>query len=441
VHYNDILKVLSQDALRICFSYSLQTLSGETLIPSSLYKQIQYMFSLKEEPKAQFYAMDDFYQLGGESSDKPILNKNIHQYLNCKNQPEKLSKDITDSLYSSHLSVSQIETYNKCPFAYFIQYGLNIYPHRDNQLMPNELGSLVHYVLSICIDQDQDINQLVEDYIRQDDLLSVKIQSSSINLYFIEQLKKDLHITIQIARRQISLSHFRVLSKEEKITDEIKGINFKGFVDRIDQCEEKISIIDYKSSDKDIDLNLAMQGFNIQMLLYLKMVTRQYHKDPAAVLYFNTKKRVLSLKQSLKDDIDDNEFYKQYRYGGYVFDDDSHSSILALDPQMDKKSNIVNISYVKTKNEYKGHLLTPQQLNVLLKIIEDHIYELYTHIIDGDISISPKGSDQSATHTVVNPCRYCPYHSVCSFDVFYNDYQLVQFLDVDQMLGGDEDAI
>ena len=55
--------------------------------------------------------------------------------------------------------------------------------------------------------------------------------------------------------------------------------------------------------------------------------------------------------------------------------------------------------------------------------------------------ITPKGSDQSATHTMVNPCRYCPYHSICSFDIFYNDYDMVKFLDVNAILGGDDDAI
>ena len=49
---------------------------------------------------------------------------------------------------------------------------------------------------------------------------------------------------------------------------------------------------------------------------------------------------------------------------------------------------------------YKGRILTQQQLKSLLQIIEDHIYELYQQMMNGDISISPKGSDQTTTHTL-----------------------------------------
>ncbi len=441
VHYNDILKLLSQESKSMTFSYSLQTLSGETLLPSSLYKQLNTMFHLKKQPPYHFLPLDEYYQQGGEVLDKEQLNHNIKDYIQSKNQPIQLSKETVQSLYSPHLSVSQIETYNKCPFSYFIQYGLGIYPLKEDNLMPNELGSLVHYVLSICIDKDEDINQLVDQFISQDIFLSKKINNSSINQYFIEQLKKDLEITIQVARRQLSLSRFKVKAKEEKITDDILGMNFKGFVDRIDVFNDLVTIVDYKSSAKDIDLNLAMQGFNIQMLLYLKMVTKSYQKDPGAVLYFNTKKRILSLNQSLQDKIEDIDFYKQYRYGGYVIDDSAHSSILALDPQIEGTSDIINVRYVKTKDSYKGHLLDKKELEILLDIIEKHIYELYQQMLDGHIEIAPKGSDNASTHALISPCTYCPYHSVCSFDVFYNDYTLVESLDVDKMLGGDEDAV
>ena len=164
-------------------------------------------------------------------------------------------------------------------------------------------------------------------------------------------------------------------------------------------------------------------------------------KDPVAVLYFNTKKRILSVQQNMNKPIEEDEWMKQYRYGGYVIDDGSHQSLLNLDPTFDKRSSLIPVTYVKSKDEYKGQILTIEQLHILFDKISEHIYELYLHMMEGHIEIAPKGSDQKATHTLVNPCFYCPYHSVCSFDVFYNDYQLVEFLDVNSILGGEEDAI
>ncbi|MEG0684925.1 MAG: PD-(D/E)XK nuclease family protein [Coprobacillus sp.] len=439
VHHNDILKALLQPYLSMTFSYSLNTISQTTLLKSSLYNQLNKMFTLKPLPINHYLPLDDYYNLGGLIDQKHILNQNIHIYKDTKNQVDAISLETLSQLYSPTMSVSQIETYNKCPFQYFIQYGLGIYPLKDNQLQQNELGSLIHYVLSIIIDNEQDISLLVNQYIDKDESLSLKISSSWVNQYFIEQLKKDLKITIDILRKNLKISSFDVFSKEQKIEDSISSIQFKGFVDRIDMYQNYVNIIDYKSSAKDIDLNLAMQGFNIQMLVYLKMVTKQYHKDPGAVLYFNTKKRVLSA--SMKDGFDEDDLLKAYMYGGYVIDDESHRIISAIDPTMETKSNIINVKYVKSKDKYDGHIITTQQLDILLKEIENHIYKLYQDMMSGQISITPKGSDQSNIHASVNPCRYCPYHSVCGFDVFYNEYTLVEILDVEKKLGGQEDAI
>ncbi|MCI9092860.1 MAG: hypothetical protein HFF36_03595 [Coprobacillus sp.] len=441
VHYNDILKVLQHPYLSMTISYSVSSLSGNTLLPSSLYKQLRCMFKFKQLPIHRYLSIEEYYLIGGEKESKNIINCHIHDYLNNKNQPIQLKQETVKRLYHSTMSVSQIETYNKCPFLYFIQYGLGICPLKEDKLMPNELGSLIHYVLSIHLFHNKDINQLVDNYILEDKNLTNKMKASPLNQYFIEQLKKDLIITLNILNQILDISLFDIYSCEEMIEDNIKDIHFKGFVDRVDICQNYMSIIDYKSSSKDIDLNLAMQGFNIQMLLYLKMMTKKYHKDPAAVLYFNTKRRILTSSQSLDEDILNEDIQDLYRYGGYIIDDENHQVIQSLDPLFDKKSHIINVSYVKSKDMYKGRILTQQQLKSLLQIIEDHIYELYQQMMNGDISISPKGSDQTTTHTLVNPCHYCAYHSVCQFDVFYNDYHLVEFYDLEERLGGTDNAI
>ena len=441
MHHNDIFKALNQPMLSLNISYPEQSLSGTTLLQSSLFKQLCAMFDFKELPKNTFLALDDYYLQGGLIEEKQVINQNIQSFKQNRNQPMPLPESVTEHLYSPYLSVSQIETYNKCPFLYFIQYGLGIYPINDYTLQPNELGSLVHYVLSILVDQEGDIDSLVEEYLNNNEILASKIKATAINQYFIKQLKKDLKLTLTVLKRQMKISTFQIVDKERKVEKDIEHLHFKGFVDRIDQLENYISIIDYKSSAKDIDLNLAMQGFNIQMLLYLKMVTEIEDKDPGAVLYFNTKKRILNVDQDIKEEIDESDFYKQYRFNGYIIDDEKHTVIKGYDPYFDKRSDIINATYVKTRNEYKGSLLSKEQLDILLEKIEEHILKLYDEMIHGNIAITPKGSDQNATHMLVNPCHYCPNHSICGFDVFYNDYNLVEFLDVENILGGEEDAV
>ena len=432
---SDILKALQCPNHTMTFSYSANDLSGKPKLPSSLYLQLEKIFDLKELQLNTYMSKDDFY-LNGGTYDDFIINNHISHYTNEKGKLSPLNKDIVSSLYKSTLSVSQIETYNKCPYLYFIQYGLGIYPLNDNELKSNELGSLVHYILSQCLNEDKDINTLVDYYLSKNEVFENKVNQSAMNQYFIEQLKKDLKITLNVLHSINAITKFTNIALEEKVEDKIHSLDFKGFVDRVDTYENYLSIIDYKSSNKDIDLNLAMQGFNIQMLLYLKMMTKKYEKDPAAVLYFNTKRRILASSDSIFNSFSETEFESMYKFGGYVIDNNG-SVIRAIDPTIDKKSNIINVSYTKKDGKYKGHVLTNVQLQLLFKYIEDHIYDLYQNMASGHIEIAPKGSDDNATHTKVNPCRYCDYRSVCHFDIFYNEYTNVEFYDLEEKLGGE----
>ena len=67
----------------------------------------------------------------------------IKHYIQTNNQPDKL----TVPLFSNHLSASKLETYNGCPYKYFNQYGLKLYPFKQPLFQINEIGTIIHYVL------------------------------------------------------------------------------------------------------------------------------------------------------------------------------------------------------------------------------------------------------------------------------------------------------
>lgn len=439
LHQNDIVKALTQPCLSLTLSCASLSLNEEELIPSTLYKQLDNMFHSLKAPSMAYLPREDYYLSGGQDMDKDILNQNIETYQLSSNQPVHLTPELIDILYTPHMSVSQIETYNQCPFLYFMKYGLKVYPLLDNTLQPNELGSLVHYILKVNVNQNRDIHDIITYYLSQNEDFKRKVEANETNQYFIEQVEKNVDGVLKILKYQQSQSLFEVTNKEMKIEDNIDNIYFKGFVDRYDTYKDYSCIIDYKSSSKDIDINLAMQGFNIQMLVYLKMVTHLNDTKPAAVLYFNSQKHILSSSTYKEIKLDD--YIKQYQYGGYVIDDGSHEVIHALDTHMKGRSQIINVQYVKSTDNYKGHILSDQQLDKLINVIEKHIVELYQNIMNGQINIFPKGSDDNGIHHKVNPCRYCDYHSVCSFDAFYNDYDMVEELNEKDILGGDTHGV
>ena len=437
-HQCTIMKALLQPYLTLTLSCSQQTLSGTLLLESLLFQQLTEMLKSKVLPDPQFMCIDDFYQKKGMLENYEV-NELIKDFQTNGNQVHALSPDIVHGLYSHKLSVSQLETYNKCPFMYFVQYGLKVFDKQSDELLPNEIGSLVHHILYSCLDQDLNIEDIVKNYILNNDTLKQKTMSSPINQYFIKQLIKDVQTTLNVVRSFQQTSFFKTYGKEYAIKDTIHNMNFTGFVDRIDVCYDYVSIIDYKSSDKSIDINLAMQGFNIQMLLYLKMVTDLLHKKPGAVLYFNTKKRVLASQDELVAPLNTKEFYKMYKYKGLVIDDESHLAIQSLDPTMDGHSQIIPAQYVKKSNSYKGDVLSEPELTILFDQIVEHISNLYQQMCEGCIAIAPKGSEKKDIHTKVNPCSFCAYHSICDYDHFYNDFTPVQQLDFQTLLKGEQD--
>ena len=55
-----------------------------------------------------------------------------------------------------HTSVSRLEEYAKCPFAYFARYTLNLQEEKKYELNPSNTGSLLHDVLQEFVDQVKD---------------------------------------------------------------------------------------------------------------------------------------------------------------------------------------------------------------------------------------------------------------------------------------------
>lgn len=440
---NNILKILNSNTnyLAICFSNA--TIDGQPLLKSSLYNQLKKMFTLTNIDISTDYFHDslktNLYRLGGQDIDLPYLNNMIDYYKQSKNQPES----ITTPLFSNRLSASKIETYNGCPYKYYNQYGLKIYPFKQPTFQTNEIGTIVHYVLEqtkhLFTDQTtakkatlDDIASIINHHVDQyiiDQELTNSLNYGN-NQYIIKMIKNDLINTIIVLINQMKASDFHLVGSEVDIHRKYPDFNFNGVVDRVDQYNDYLKIIDYKSSNKDLDISLAIQGFNIQMLLYLDTLTKQQNLDKGALLYFNTKKRILSSSLKISEQESSENFFKLYKMNGYV----NEEVVEEIDNNIDKDSAIIKAKFVKKDDCYKGNILSSFSFERLIDYVSQHIENLYQQLSSGKITITPKGSDDATIHTKVNPCTYCNYRSLCNFDVFYNEYTLVDSNNLEHLI-------
>ena len=168
------------------------------------------------------------------------------------------------------MSFSGLRTWIVCPFKHKIEY---IIGHREDiKSIHMDFGSSVHLALEegLCRDNIDSKKIFEDEYYR----LVNKNKSHSPESYpknddeWINQGKKILDQTEDYLEKQFP--NFKVISKEEKLYEDIENssLKFKGFIDLVMKHDDKIYIIDYKTtswgwnkykkSDKVLTLQLQL---------------------------------------------------------------------------------------------------------------------------------------------------------------------------------------
>lgn len=228
--------------------------------------------------------------------------------LEYQNKPHDLSIETVDALYGKNInvSISQLETFYKNEYEYFLKYGLRLHPRQLFEITPAQTGSIFHAVLDALVKylntnskkltefDDSEIENLVNDlYQEQLELSENKIfRSSDRMLYISDKLKSTLVQLIKNMKLQYKRNGFsprssevtfgRIDNKEDMpgLTYRIPGdhlINVRGKIDRIDEMSlddlAYLTIVDYKSGNKTFDFSQFLDGITMQMPTYIQSVS------------------------------------------------------------------------------------------------------------------------------------------------------------------------
>ena len=352
----------------------------------------------KEEIDDLWYDIYNWYNKQNYWKEK--LEK-ILKALEYSNIAEKINQKNIKELYGEKIktSISRMEQYKKCPFSFHLKYGLNLKDTEQYKLKPIDTGSFMHEVLDEFFETTENVDEVTEEEIE-------KIVKNIIE----EKLK--------LNKNQIfsSSPKFIVLTNKLKntITQSIKYIEFNkkigdievtGKVDRIDIAQDKyIRIIDYKSSEKDIDLNQMIAGTQIQLMTYIDILSKQKDKEPAGILYFNLIEPIINESKNL---------------------------ILAdvqVIKMMDKSLTQGNSSNIPVYLDKKGDIsasrssvITREQFDDLQKAIEKIIKKISKEILTGNIEIKPIYN----TKIKQSACKFCEFKNICRFDSEENQYEFL----------------
>ena len=195
-------------------------------------------------------------------------------------------------------------------------------------------------------------------------------------------------------------------------------IQLKGRIDRLDICvdEDKlyVKVIDYKSGSTKFDLVQVYQGLQLQLVVYMNAVMELEKKMhpakeivPGGMFYYHIDDPVIEVTEELSEAEILEEVLKKLKPSGLV--NQEERVYLSMDQEFEKKSNVIPLEYVKSREEYKNGF-SQEQFETLSEYVNHNIVQTGNKIFAGNVEISPSmQKDQSG-------CDYCPYAAICGFD-------------------------
>ena len=253
---------------------------------------------------------------------------------------EKLDGDAKEKLEEyekKSYSISQLETYAKCPYKYFAERVLKLKPVEEptEEIEALEMGTLLHIILYEFYSELNRMNIILQDADEKDfdyayqlifKVAEEKIEKANFRspLSFFE---KEKVLGIKGERKNSLLFKFLMAEKENKdgfnpkyfeesfgrpgdgnynktsLTDlSVRNINIRGKIDRIDidEADKKFKVMDYKTGGKMPTARDLLEGISLQLPLYMYAAKKLIHAQ-ISVDSDPTSAEIYSLKFSNSD--------------------------------------------------------------------------------------------------------------------------------------------
>lgn len=372
----------------------------------------------------------------------------VLQSLFYENIPRSLKEETVQALYPKQVktSVSRLEMLYRCSYQHFVQYNLRLEERRTYKLDAPDIGQLFHEAIKTITEwvkqEGRDFSKMTEKDATQYAAKSVHhlapalqhhiLSSSNRYQYIQRKLEETIAKATFILSEQARQSGFSPVGIElgfgfEEGLDPLKitlpngyELLLRGRIDRVDQSvgqeELYLRIIDYKSSDRGLDLADVYYGLALQMLTYLNVVLTQaktwlgMEAHPAGVLYFHVHDAMLQEAEKISDDAIVDKIFKQYKMSGLVAADETIARL--MDTSLDTgRSDIVPVGFKKDGSFYSdSNLADETTFGGLKRHIDRLIRQAGLQLTSGEIELNPYEDAKG------NACRFCSFKSVCQFD-------------------------
>lgn len=375
---------------------------------------------------ASYYSENEKYSASVSSLDR-ALTREPFAIKNPENARRLFGKEM-------NISASQVEKYHLCRFMYFCTYGLKLRERRTAQIDAMEYGTFVHHILecfikkyskeAFCSLSDEeimsDVKAIMHDY-AQTHFGGTEDKTDRF-IYLYSRVANSAFHLIRHIISEFAQSRFTPEATELNIGSDVPAytltlptgqrVTIRGFVDRADIMRKDgkvyIRIIDYKTGTKVFDLSDVMYGLNLQMLIYLSVLSR-HGSDyfggeviPAGILYMPAVVPVIDAAFDTSDDAVLKERMKKLRMNGLVLSD------MEVLEGMERDMGGIYIPVSSKGDNVKGtdNLASLEEFGAIFSRIDALIGDMATELSAGKVDATPAAVCYDA-------CEYCPYSSVC----------------------------
>lgn len=467
----DFYRTMALPLKRLMLTYSQGSQDGAALRPASLIADVKALFpgvkvtggvtadGTEDAPLSPLLALDglalrlralaDGEAAGMDASWQEALRwlwqsqqwhgrmQQVMDALDSRWEQGRLTPGQTRRLFTQDtVSISRLESFAACPYRHFVDYGLKPVQRRPFTFEADERGSFFHAAMqgyatlaSALPDwpnvADEDIDRMLDQVLPPltEEWEGGPLREDPMGRQLGESYIRDVRRAAWMFTTHARNSRFTTWGAEVSFgmegglppvmltLQDGRCIALRGKIDRIDRYEGDkglyLRVVDYKSSQRDLEPVRMWYGLQLQLLLYLKAATQAKPGAlPAGAFYFTVKDPMVNTPEDIKAIAEERIAHMLHLRGVVLADEEV---IAASDAKVQNYSvpGVLNKDGSISKSASALHL---GAMNALLAHAQETAAQLADHIRAGCITAAPAQVGQWSA------CDYCEYAAICGLD-------------------------
>ena len=358
---------------------------------------------------------------------------------------ESLSPDTVRELMdlqNRSCSVSQIEQYARCPFSYFLRYGLRLKEREKPEVRSLDDGNVLHEILEEAGEWfaglwgeeagpgEQELKDYVAELYENKKEEYAVYQTTGRYRYYWNKLQKTASYAIDVLNEQLSAGDFKPEAFEwtfgrgrtRPLEIPLEGggsLKLQGKIDRVDVLNRQdgsyLRIIDYKSGSTTYKEEEIYAGLQLQLPIYMEAARESgaFGADgpvkPAGIFYFHLTPKIQKGKDGLSPEEKKENRLAEARLDGLLLED----QVIAekMDRSLLTKPRVLRARISQEGRFYKGDkTATERQFARLGRFARGKVAQAAEEIRQGRMPALPV---QTAGQRV---CSFCEFRGACRYD-------------------------